>query len=159
VIANNNEDDFKKGLPEKLVFEPGEFGWEFERYDNVKWRASYLFTAILNNSMCDKYIPVIKETLQKWGVEAIFPETTKEYSQYSKKPYDVLANDKNSWYYIDHSGELDEFLERVCNDEVLLMNFLFSEESFIATGNDNSDQELDDETNAKNVLYEYYKDN
>jgi hypothetical protein len=39
------------------------------------------------------------------------------------------------------------------------MNFLFSPESFIATGNDNDDKELDDSTNAKNVLLKYFKGN
>lgn len=164
-IANNGEDDFKKNLPEELVFEVGEFGWEFVRYCDVQSRADYLFTAILYTSTCDDYIPKIKDILSKWNIEAIFPEVIKKQSEYGAKGwYDCLASEESgdnwgTYYYIDHGYELDDFLKKVCNDETLLMNYLFSDESFIATGNDNTDRELDCETNAKNVLLDYYKGN
>lgn len=144
VIANNNRNDFKKSLPEKLYFNAGCFGWEFDKYTDVHDRASYLFTGLLSYSVCEKYIPIIKKTLKKYDVEAVFPEIA------IKNKYEQLKND-NTYYYVDHSEELEDFFELVCNDEVLLMNFLFSPESFIATGNDNDDEELDDSTNAKNA--------
>ena len=82
-----------------------------------------------------------------------------------------MENGRGVWYYyhlkdypkhyfgIDHSGELKDFLEEIFNDETLLMNYLFSPESFIATGNDNDDRPLDDKTNAENILMTFFKGN
>ena len=58
--------------------------------------------------------------------------------------------------YIDHSYELDDFLE-ICEDEDKLMKFLFSSESFIITGNDNDDYNVDINVNYPHD--EYYKGN
>ena len=159
VIANDSDDEFKNNLPQKIVFDVGEFGWEFKRYDDKQTRADYLFTAIICNNMCDKYLPIIKQTLEKWDVEAIFPDISKKKCTYSNIEYDVLADDENRWYCIDHCDELREFIEMVCNDEVLLMNYLFSEKSLIATGNDNDDGLLNDKCDANNVLLEFDKGN
>jgi hypothetical protein len=157
-IANNADDDFKKNLPKELEFGTGEYGWEFERYNDVKNKANYLFTGILYCDLCDEYLPKIKEILSNWGVEAIFPELAKKKSEYAEKGwYYVLADGDDG--YVDHGGELKDFFKAICNDETLLMNYLFSGESFVATGNDNSDERLDCETDAKNILFDYYKGN
>ena len=37
--------------------------------------------------------------------------------------------------------ELEEFVDAVCSDEDMLMNYLFSDNSYVATGNDNDDNE------------------
>jgi len=158
VIANNSDDDFKNGLPKQLEFKPGQFGWELDRHQTVEERASYLFTAILCNSMCKEYIPIITETLKKWDIEAVFPKIIKKHYAYTKTAYEAIKDD-NGFYYVDHCGLLEDFIRKVCNDEVLLMNYLFSDESFIVTGNDNDDECVDDTTKAKNILLDYYKGN
>lgn len=157
-IANNNEDDFKNNLPETIEFNVGEYGWEFERYDDMQSRADYLFTAIVGCGVdAEPYINKLVETLKSWGVEAKYPELTKKETSYGC--YYNLKGLPGKYFGIDHASELRDFLEQVVNDETLLMNYLFSPESFIATGNDNDDETLDDETNAKNILMTFEKGN
>ena len=157
-IANNNEDDFKNNLPETIKFYVGGYGWEFERYDDMQSRANYLFTGILVNGL-GECMDKIKNILNKWNVEAIFPELVKVKYEYSDGFYYALKDEPNKYFYIDHSSELEDFIKELCDDETLLMNYLFSPESFIATGNDNDEEELDVETNAKNILWQYDKGN
>lgn len=158
-IANNSDDDFKNNLPETIEFNVGEYGWEFERYDDMQSRANYLFTGVLVNGL-GECIDNIRGILKKWNVEAIFPELEKIKCGYSSGYYYILKDEPNKCFYIDHSSELEDFIKQLCDDETFLMNYLFSPESFIATGNDNDDDEtLDDETNAKNILMTFYKGN
>lgn len=152
-IANNTDEDFKQNLPEKLIFGVGEFGWDFDRYEDTKTKADYLFTAILYSCLCDEYLGKIKAILSSWGVESVFPELKKVKGQYY-----TLADD-NIYYYVDHVSELKDFIKKVCNDETLLMNYLFSDKSFVVTGNDNTEEELDCGTDANNILFNYYKGN
>ena len=142
-IANNYEDEFKEYLPESLEFEVGEYGWEFERYDDLQSRSNYLYTAILTCG-CDAEVCLkkLRETLESYGIEVYFTEVG-----------------LGEWFYIDHSYEMGDFVDTILNDETLLMNYLFSPESFIATGNDNCNEELNVDTCAKNILMEYYKGN
>jgi hypothetical protein len=155
VIANNGNDCFKEHLPEKLVFDTDEFGWEWDRYDDVQNRANYLFTALLYNVWADEYFPFVLDTLKKWNIEVEYPP----FHMNDKGYYEFDDPKHDDFYYIDHGSQLEGFIKEVCTDETLLMNYLFSDESFIATGNDNEDLELDDSTSAKNVLLEYYKGN
>lgn len=154
VIGNNNE-DIKSMLPTEIHFGGGSFGWEIDSYTDTQSKADYLWTGIVNNSMVDEYKPKIEEILNKYGIECTFEETEKKES-YNGKLYDKFIN--NNWYYIDHSFNLINFIEIVCNDEILLLNYLFSNESCVATGNDN-DGEIGGLTNPKNILFEYDKDN
>lgn len=39
------------------------------------------------------------------------------------------------------------------------MNYIFSDKSFVATGNDNTEEELDCGTDANHILFNYYKGN
>lgn len=159
-IANNSEDDFKNNLPKVLELELGEFGWEYDRYQTIFERASYLFTAIVYNGWVEEYMPKLVDTLKKWDVEVEYPKLKRVQSEYDKNYYYwVIESKPDEYFYIDHGGELKDFLEDIFNDETLLMNYLFSPESFIATGNDNSDEGLDDDTSATNILYDYYKGN
>ena len=155
VIGNNNE-DIKSMLPSEIHFGSGEFGWAVDSYTDTQNKANYLWTGIVNNSMVDEYCPKIEETLNKYGIECTFEETEKKKNSYDGKLYDQFVN--NKWGYIDHSGDLIDFIEIVCNDEILLLNYLFSNESCVATGNDNDDK-IGDITNPKNILLEYDKNN
>lgn len=159
-IANNSEDDFKNNLPKTLELKLGEFGWEFDRYQTIRDRADYLFTAIVYNDKVEDYLQKLVDTLKKWGVEVEYPKLKKVQSEYDKSYYYwVIESKPDEYFYIDHGGELKDFLDDIFNDETLLMNYLFSPESFIATGNDNSDEGLDTDTKATNILYDYYKGN
>lgn len=150
-ICIATEDEYK--VSDELFFDWGNFGWEWETYDNTYERASYLWTAI-NNFYWRKeqYEEIesaknrITEVLAKHGCKAKFAEP--DTSKYHETGC------------LDHAGELGEFLEYVLKDEEGLLSYLFSDLSFIETGNDN-DSDEDHYVNA-DVSYpheEFYKGN
>ena len=138
-------------IPETFYFKIGEFGWE-ERfiYDSTEL-GSYLYTSIV----CTNYYPLenfknyVYEVLGKYGCECTF-----------EKP---VYNER--WHfledgYVDHAGELGEFLEAVMHSESKLLKFLFSPDSFIITGNDNSDWYFDIVEDVDfSKVEKYYKGN
>ena len=152
VIGNNNENIYEN-LPTEIHFNGGEYGWENEVYNDIENKANYLYTGIVKNNLVDELVPKIKDILSKWNITPIFQETNKK--MYNNEEYDEF---KHGYYYIDHSYDLQDFLNTVCNNEELLMNFLFSDGSFIETGNDN-DGEWIDFKYPENVLLEYEKGN
>ena len=52
-------------------------------------------------------------------------------------------------YYIDHSGELEEFISDLLKSPELLIEWLFNPESVLVTDNDNSEMELYDQAYNK----------
>lgn len=109
----------------KIFFELGDFGWAFESVN----RADYLYTAIMTSSKTDEYLDKLKAILDKNDII---------YGFAKPKYYD----DEHRWIEnggIDHSYELEEFLEVIMNDEDMLLRFLFNNDSAVYTGNDNSD--------------------
>jgi hypothetical protein len=133
-------------IPESLHFSFGEFGWECDTLYDVGSKSSYLYTGLFANDRHEDIQKVIA-TLTAKGVAI-----TRE---------DPVYKDGESWAensgYVDHSDRLTNFLDAVLADEEKLMRFLFSDMSFIITGNDNDDEDVD-----INVNYEYdgyYKGN
>ena len=145
VIGNNGEDIYTK-LPERVCFYGGEFGWEHVIYDDTETKASYLYTSIVNAyDDIDGAVEKIKEVLSKWNIETEF------------EPLDN-HNCFNSFSYVDHSYENIDLINKLLENEDLLMNYLFSDGSFVETGNDNDDTDFEGEK-PKNVLLDYYKGN
>lgn len=113
------------GLPESIYFCLGGYGWEF---DDVS-PASYLYTAIMtiyDKKDRDNKLNKLKSILDSRGIKYEF-ETPKFGS--------------GGWLkngYIDHSENLDMFIETVLSDEDMLMRLLFGN-SCVFTGNDDSD--------------------
>lgn len=142
VIGNNGSNPEK--FPEELVFEGGEFGWEHKVYNNTQSKANYLYTALMYIDNEEEAKDKISKTLSKWNVEAVF-------ELYPKSEYGY-------YYYIDHGYELRDFVDTLLNNEEYLMNYLFSNESSVETGNDNEDIDWEAET-PKNILFEYEKGN
>ena len=130
-ICITTEDEFEH-FPAEVVFTPGEFGWESDRYYDLESKASYLWTAIINyvDEMCWYDVETCKKmivaTLEKYNIKAIF------IGGIPGERYSATG-------YIDHGNELDEFIKDVVNDEDRLMQYLFSDRSYVATGNDNDD--------------------
>jgi len=142
-VTKNNILDQKQ---ESLNFSIGEFGWEHDTLRSSFEKASYLYTAILINEKVE-LLDSVKVILENNNVEYEFEEPK----------YDGDDEYKYLKYgYIDHGNELDDFLG-ICNDEDKLMRFLFSSESFILTGNDNSGCDVDINVNYDHE--EYYKGN
>ena len=135
-ITSNNLLDEKQNF---VLFQLGEFGWEHDKLSSVEEKASYLYTGIMYNNLDERLLPKLKEILDKNEIKYEF------------------ESDDSDFYYIDHAEELDDFLKDICNDENKLMRFLFSSESFILTGNDNSSLSVD--INVDYDHEEYYKGN
>ena len=130
-IAKNND----YTLPSSIEFTLGEFGWEEGVLDTIEEKASYLFTAIYED---EAKLMLLKTYLEHNNIAATF-----------------VLNIK--YPYIDHANELYDFIEDVLSSEKLLFNYLFSVFSFIITGNDNSDSDVDIRVDYEH--YEYYKGN
>jgi hypothetical protein len=144
-------------IPESLHFEFEGFGWECSEISSLQSKANYLYTGLINEERqedADKIIQFLKDK----GIEV-----TAEEPIFIKKSYTnslgklVEYNEWQNAEYIDHSGELSEFLDDICNDENKLINYLFSDLSFIITGNDNDDEDIN--INVSYAYDEYFKGN
>lgn len=134
-------------IPKELHFTFGEFGWEHHSLSSVHSKASYLYTALFHNEREEDANKILK-ILKNDGIKV-----TAETPAYHK-------NDMKYYFssgYVDHGGDLTDFLDEICSDKEKLMNYLFSDLSFITTGNDNDCHDV-----SINVDYphdEYYKGN
>jgi hypothetical protein len=111
--------DISLTIPKEIHFSKGEFGWEINTLRSLFSKASYLYTALENDSRFHDVVGI----LEAEGLTVT---------------YDI--SDEG---YIDHSGELSDFLDKVCKDKDSLMSYLFSDLSYIKTGNDNDDNDVD----------------
>lgn len=117
--------DVQVTLPKSLHFEFGEFGWECDEFCNTATKASYLYTGMFGNGREDDIANMIA-TLERHGIAV-----TKEEAIYKGEKWASKAG------YVDHSDELAEFIDAVMADEQMLLRYLFSDMSYIITGNDN----------------------
>ena len=138
-------------------FAIGEFGWDFERLDTINEKASYLYTMACECLGRDVYQDLY-EILVKYGVQCSCSVPAK----FVKPSWSDCELDNG---YIDHAsdGDAKEFVERMLNHEHALIKYLFSDESFVVTGNDNSDEEqcewMDEQTDVDYPHETYYKGN
>lgn len=139
--------DTLENLPEELNFYKQDFGWEYAVYNDTQSKANYLHQAICG--LYHAYPKKIKECqdyitkeLGKFGIVVSFSDTD--------------ANNRIC-SFIDHPSELREFVEAVCRTPIKLMKYLFSEESFVITGNDNDNHDVGIYVNYPHD--EYYKSN
>ena len=122
--------DTKIDIPHSVYLFEGEYGWtEHKDYDTL----SYFYTACVERGKeeVEKFFSYLKRK----GVEEINSRELRwKKDSYEGKEYEYAEGFDG---YIDHGGELplDEFFA----NENLLDRFLFSEDSFVETGNDNSD--------------------
>lgn len=129
-------------IPKSIHFEFGEFGWECDTLGSISEKASYLYTGLTANDRREDFSKIVS-ILELKGLEVTFKETKT----------DTYHNEG----YVDHSDKLYDFLGGVCSDEDELMQFLFSPLSFIITGNDNDDTNVD--VNVDYPHSSYYKGN
>ncbi len=123
-------------LEKHIDFHVGEYGWEFEEYEDTDSKASYLFTAILffEKEYADEKMSQLKNILDDNNITYTFPELqTKSYQNDGKNEYYYDIDG-----YIDHCGELKPLLDDLLSDSDKLFRFLFGE-SLLITGNDNGD--------------------
>ena len=143
-------------LPAKLTFRCDYFGWSWSELRTPGDKAAYLYASMLSlypREEVNKMTAKITDALAKEGVVCEFEEP--EYKAYgSGRLYCENAD-------VDHAGENEHaaFVKHTVNNKNRLLRYLFSENSFVLTGNDN---DPDDRTVDINVPYkheEYYKGN
>lgn len=160
-LTNSYEDTINSLEDDVIGFHFGEFGWGYEEYDSVDNKASYLWTGIV----CSDYFTPeqikqvkenIKNVLSKHGLSGYFePYETCSYET-SDGGTRVYCRPIN-YGYVDHAYCLYEWFDELFPnhgediDEEMLMRYLFNPESYIQTGNDNSDGEIDSRHSDDNV--------
>ncbi len=149
--------DAELTIPKSINFEFGEFGWECDTLGSIHEKASYLYTGLIANERQEDFDSIVK-ALESKGIEVEFEEPIYENNSYtnSEGKIEEYKYGKNVGY-VDHSDELDGFLNDICSDENKLMQFLFSPLSFIITSNDNGGEEP--EINVAYPHDKYYKGN
>lgn len=162
-IATNPTEDSIHKMPIIPDFE--DFGWEWDIHRNAQTKAEYALTALFNSHSHDRDFVIEKvkefrswlkeENLlhdKYWGKlgDAYFGETL--YGAVDYPEYGAYWHLPESVYGIDHGGETREFVDYVFASKERMWNFLFSEDSFVQTGNDNEDYEG---VNLDNIKYDH----
>lgn len=111
----------------KLLLEGGQFGWEWQRYNDALTKANYcaIFSKNGTPEMVDMLVSVIKEHT---GAKEITFGFSSEY-------------DGGNWSYIDHQSDYHEggaAMDAFSSPDKL-KNFIFNSDSWLFTGNDNED--------------------
>lgn len=132
-----------------------EFGWEYEEYDSVEERFAYLIFGITAGWQ-DTYLE------QSQRLEKLLKTIGRYVETIKVRGLDIVNYNNQTYYetydgYVDHASELKEMVDTLLENEDMLKRYLFSDNTFILTGNDNADgyQEI-------NVSYphdEFYKGN
>jgi len=111
-----------------------DYGWEWHRYYSAQNKLSYLLTQILRPDHYEipqgEPVDVTRDVCERYEDAAMLCEVVKEYTGCE------LLFQPGSRGSIDHDSE-GNGLELFRNKETL-RQFLFSEKSYIQTGNDNS---------------------
>ena len=154
IVIGNNGEDIYANLPKKLEFHGDEFGWEHELYTDTQSKADYLFTSLIYTETPLEYKERIKNILAKWDIEAEFDEIVEKRYESGYICYEI----KDKFCYVDHGNGNKDLVKELCEDEVKLMNYLFSDSSYVETSNDNDDYDVLG-TYPENVLLDYYKGN
>lgn len=136
-------------IPESIHFGFNRFGWEHDTLKSLDEKAQYLYTGLIANDRNDDFIAII-DILKSKNIDVTF-----EMAIYSENESGRTYIENGG--YVDHANELETFLNDICSDENKLMQYLFSDLSFIITGNDNS--EIDVSINVSYEHDEYYKGN
>ena len=146
--------------PDTFEFRCGDFGWEVDKYSSIREKANYLYTGLgylEDLNQIRDYIQFIKNTLKEYGVEDVW------FGDFRICWHSLWDDEDISFYispnngYIDHGEEIRDFVKDVCSDKNKLLSYLFSEKSFILTGNDNDGLDVNIKVDYEHD--EYYKGN
>ena len=121
-----------------VYFNIGEYGWEEREYHDTEDKASYFYTAACATKGYDVKDEIV-ELLAPYGINCVFGNTI--FIQSSHYPDKFYLNNG----YVDHDYECAEFVDAMMNDPDMLVRFLFNDESYVHTGNDNSDMDWYDD--------------
>lgn len=132
---------------EGIAFTSGEFGWEYDIYDDTWGKASYLWTGIIKSGyytkdVVEKIKENIKSVLNQYGISTSFKPYKEDYYDCGGEKHFYLTFE--DFAYVDHSEGLGEWLGSLFPnggediDKELLLEYLFNPNSCVFTGNDNS---------------------
>lgn len=117
-----------------ITFHVDDFGWGFEEADP----ADYFYTAIYatsdNEELVNEKLSKLKTILEERGISYKFMPVNTHTNTYLGTEYFYLDNG-----YIDHGGELGDFVDELLEDGDKCVRFL--SEGLVFTGNDNADSE------------------
>ena len=122
------------GTTDYVGFHTDEFGWRFEEVD----AADYFYTAIYETSYTEEELNEklerLKNILDEYGIDYDLskPATHIWHDDYENRDYLCLDDG-----YIDHGGELKDFVDELLNNGDKLVRFISG--GLVFTGNDNSD--------------------
>lgn len=150
-------DDRKKKLflPEKISFGLGNYGWEHRVLSTPEEKASYLYTSIVcafEKWRAEEYKNQIYAMLSDAGVKCDFEEVV--YKSYGRMLWPEHCG-------VDHVGEHDHlnFIEKTVENPKRLLRYLFSDESYVVTGNDNEEEYYPELLHPSYPHEIYYKGN
>ena len=138
-------------IPKEILVRTGDFGWECEEYYDAEDKLAYLYTWCM--SMCSKYEH--NEVTNQYEFHTDYKKM-KDYQYRIKSKLEELGVEEvyfgNDGGYIDHTENLlEEDLEDIL--ENYFADFIFNDSSYIETGNDNDDMEVNEDWNADFHLY------
>lgn len=113
------------------------FGWQNQHYHKTEEKADYLWQCIVDCNLVDKLKNRIISTLKKHNITAQFAPVEKRNYGTEEQPniIDCFVDDNTG--YVDHGYEAKDLVIAICFNEEYLLNYLFNNECYIATGNDN----------------------
>lgn len=152
-ICISSERSRSLDYPSIVHFSCKHFGWEEARLDSPDEKASYLYASILDmfdKNDAEEAKNKIFEYLSEEGIECEFDEPV--YDLFSGTYFISNAG-------VDHVGEGEhaDFVEAVLHSKKRLLRYLFSPNSYVLTGNDNSDTDVSIHANYSHE--EYHKGN
>ena len=149
--------DPPKNVPPFVHFTIGEFGWEHNILNTIAEKAAYLYTSALVLSKDEEKVnDALAANLAIYGVSCWFDKP----KWYAEDKYKWLDNG-----YVDHCGQdqHEEWVRRMLTDPEALVRFLFNDDSYVMTSNDNcDDEEYEWQKEMENPAYRcevYYKGN
>ena len=144
-------------IPETVRFtHDHEFGWEQAIYNDYENKAAYLWVAVCSQydgpEDEDRLLEIkikITDILTNAGVKSvIFQEANYVTSQWNaERTYLDIGG------YIDHTEDLDGWIDDLLDEPELLLGYLFNPDSQVETGNDNDDEGVSFTLNAVYTLY------
>lgn len=148
----------RDAIPKKIVFTPGEYGWEFKEVQ----AGNYLWTAVLvnynlNNRIADcdykvedkknnimSIIKIFGQAFKEYGIETewILEPITSTYIQtWSTNPSLVVNDYACGDCGIDHAHDLKHLIDEMIENPDLFVKATLGTRSTVILGNDNESME------------------
>ena len=150
VICKENEE---LKLPGFVSFETNDYGWEFDTLSTTWEKASYLYSLAVCLDEGKTFIDKVWKWFCEDNIDCNFEIMYDIYDN-----WDGTGQIKFERASVDHAWDAKDFYKYVMHTKKNLYRFLFSDKSFIKTGNDNvsSREEFEDFLKNLNYRYEYF---